>query len=86
MSEVDLKQFMTAEPPSAEPFAGTGRPAVWPDRLRACHEQGPGLWVNATAAWGTSVYSGSNVKAAAYASGLTVEVRTNHGALWIKVS
>jgi hypothetical protein len=58
---------------------------VWLDRFQDLIDQVPGLWVNATAAWGTKKTAAATIHKNAEKAEIVVEVRVAGGELWLKV-
>lgn len=81
-SAVDLRAFATDVAP---PEDGRGRRGLWLDRFGDLLDQVPGLWVNATKAWGTKKTAAVTIRCNAEKAELAVDVRVSDGELWLKV-
>jgi hypothetical protein len=80
-SAVDLRAFATDVAP---PETTRGRQGVWLERFEELIDQVPGLWVNATKAWGTKKTAAVTIRRNAEKAELAVEVRVADGELWLR--
>lgn len=77
---MDLRQFTVDEPPPSRSRR------AWEQRFEEILEQGlAGQWINASRAWGLKATNSSVAARAGERCGLTVDVRSAGGQLYLRV-